>query len=59
MSQKPSDSSCLPLTWDEHREYHRIGKAAFEARHGIECAAEAAELYGEWQALQTTARRTA
>jgi hypothetical protein len=37
MSMKASDFSCIPLTPEEHREYHRIGKRAFERKHEIDC----------------------
>jgi hypothetical protein len=37
MSQKPSDYSCIPLTWSEHREYHRLGRAGFEGLHRLSC----------------------
>jgi len=36
-SMKASGYSCIPLTVEEHREYHQIGKASFEAKHGIDC----------------------
>jgi hypothetical protein len=36
MSMKASDLSCLPLTGQEHREYHRIGKRAFAHRYRLD-----------------------
>lgn len=48
MRQKASDYSCIPLTIEEHREYHQIGKAAFERRHGIDCQDIARDLAGTW-----------
>lgn len=42
MSQKASDYSCVPLCQDCHTSgasaYHRIGKLAFERRHGVALA---------------------
>ena len=38
MGMKSSDHSCIPLTHEEHREYHQIGKVAFEQKNGIVCA---------------------
>ena len=34
-SQKASDTTCIPLTPEEHREYHRIGRREFERRHEL------------------------
>lgn len=48
MSQKSSDYSCIPLTPAEHREYHQIGKPAFEHRHNLDCARLAGELRQAW-----------
>src|SRR5450631_1524837 len=43
MGQKASDYSCVPLCADCHTQapgaYHRIGKRAFEERHGLRFAA--------------------
>jgi hypothetical protein len=50
MSQKASDYSCVPLTPAEHREYHRIGKAAFARKHGLDYDTCARRLYAEWRA---------
>lgn len=49
MRQKASDYSCIPLTAAEHREYHQIGKRAFEAKYGLDCAALVAELNRVWR----------
>jgi hypothetical protein len=42
MSMKPSDYSCVPLCSDCHTQapgaYHRVGKRAFERRHGLSLA---------------------
>jgi hypothetical protein len=45
---KASDYTCIPLTAEEHREYHAIGKESFERRHGIDCAAVVARLNEVW-----------
>ncbi len=55
MSQKASDYSTIPLTQEEHREYHQIGKPEFERRHGIRCAELARALYAEWRARRESA----
>lgn len=36
MRQKSSDLTAVPLTPREHREYHRIGRAEFERRYGVD-----------------------
>ncbi len=56
MSQKASDFSCVPMTREEHQEYHRIGKAAFERKYGVNFAVEVARLNAEWTILR---KRTA
>lgn len=33
---KPSDIWCISLCRDCHAEQHRIGKAVFEIKHGID-----------------------
>jgi Protein of unknown function (DUF968) len=48
MRQKASDYSCIPLTPEEHREYHQIGKADFEAKYGIDCATLVKRLNRDW-----------
>ena len=52
MSMKASDYSCVPLCSDCHTQapgaYHRVGKRAFEIRHGICCARIVAQLNREW-----------
>ena len=35
MSMKASDYTCVPLTPEEHREYHQIGRASFERKYGV------------------------
>lgn len=49
MSQKSSDDTCVPLTRAEHQEYHRIGKAAFERKHGLDLASEVERLNAEYR----------
>ena len=36
-SQKSSDYSCIPLTWFEHKEYHRLGRKDFERVYSVSC----------------------
>jgi hypothetical protein len=36
MGTKPDDSRVVPLTRDEHRDFHEIGKEAFELKHGAD-----------------------
>ena len=50
MATKASDASCVPMTRDEHQEYHRIGKRAFERLHGVRFAAIARALRRAWKA---------
>lgn len=33
---KVSDYRTVPMNWRPHREYHRIGRHAFEAKHNID-----------------------
>ena len=52
MSMKSSDYSCIPLCPDCHRggpfAYHRVGRAAFAARFGLDLAGECAALVAAW-----------
>ena len=48
MRTKASDYTCVPLTWEEHREYHRLGRKAFEAKYEIDCQAIVKRLNGIW-----------
>ena len=48
MSLKASDYSCIPLLPVEYREYHAIGRKAFERKHGISCAEMAKNLNRLW-----------
>lgn len=48
MRQKASDYSTIPLTPAEHREYHRVGKAAFELAAGIDCREVVKKLNRVW-----------
>jgi hypothetical protein len=47
---KASDLSCLPLTAEEHAEYHRGGKLTFAAKYGLDAEAEVERLNAEWSA---------
>lgn len=49
MGQKASDDTCVPLTRAEHREYHRIGKAAFEKRYRLNFADACNRLNAAWR----------
>jgi hypothetical protein len=49
MGMKASDFSCVPLTWEEHREYHRIGREAFAARYDLAFRAVVERLNAEWR----------
>jgi hypothetical protein len=49
MSMKANDYSCVPLTWFEHREYHQVGKRAFERKYRVSFAAAARRLNAEWR----------
>ena len=48
MGMKSSDYSCVPLTFEEHREYHRIGRRAFERKHQISMASLVRDLNRVW-----------
>jgi hypothetical protein len=48
MAMKASDYSCIPLTPEEHREYHRVGRVAFELATGINCKALVKRLNHDW-----------
>jgi hypothetical protein len=50
MAQKASDFSAIPLTPAEHRDYHQIGRKAFERKHGIVCADLVRDLQAIWSA---------
>jgi len=56
MSQKASDYSCVPLCSDCHMHapgaYHRVGKRAFESRHGLSFAGIVVGLNLEWRKLR-------
>lgn len=45
---KASDYSVIPLTPEEHRDYHRIGKRAFELKYGLDCEALVKRLNTLW-----------
>jgi hypothetical protein len=48
MSQKGPDSGAILLCGHHHREQHRIGWPAFEAKYGFSRAEKAAGLYAEY-----------
>ena len=48
MSMKASDFTCVSLTPAEHREYHRIGREAFELLHGISFRSIVKDLNRAW-----------
>ena len=56
MSQKASDYSCVPLCANCHTQapgaYHRIGKRAFQVRHGLRFARLVARPNREWRELR-------
>src|SRR5689334_22130582 len=47
MSSRGPDSSCAPLCRQHHREYD-AGRAAFEAKYGVDMEALAAKYYAEY-----------
>src|SRR5664279_2587355 len=53
MSMKASDYSCVPLCSDCHTQapgaYHRVGKRAFEQRHGLSFAGVVERMQREWR----------
>ena len=53
---KASDYSCVPLCSYCHTQapgaYHRVGKRAFESRHGLSFACMVERLQREWQDLR-------
>jgi|HubBroStandDraft_6_1064221.scaffolds.fasta_scaffold208196_3 hypothetical protein len=55
MSQKGPDNEAVPLSRSLHREQHRIGWPAFEAKYGFSRAEEAKRLYAEYLATKPTA----
>jgi hypothetical protein len=48
-SMKANDFTCAPLTLEEHLEYHRIGRAAFELLHGLNFGVTVERLNREWR----------
>jgi hypothetical protein len=48
MRMKASDFSVAPLTVEEHREYHAIGRERFEEKHGISFRAIVEEFNRQW-----------
>jgi Protein of unknown function (DUF968) len=49
MRQKASDFTCVPLTPEEHREYHSIGRRAMEKKYGVSFASISRKLFGVWK----------
>jgi len=56
MRQKASDTTCVPLTPAEHREYHQIGRKDFEKKYGIDLDLVAEALFQTWCSLQAARR---
>ena len=54
-SMKASDYSCIPLIPEEHREYHWIGKPAFEQKYRLDCEGLVRRLNREWKLMQRSA----
>ncbi|MGO9893603.1 MAG: hypothetical protein ACLPX8_05230 [Bryobacteraceae bacterium] len=52
MRQKASDYSCVPLTPEEHIEYHRVGKREFERATGLDCGHLVQRLNRDWFRLR-------
>lgn len=48
MAQKASDYSCIPLTTEEHLEYHRFGRDAFEQSYKVDCRLLVHGLMAAW-----------
>jgi hypothetical protein len=48
IGQKSSDYNSIPLTPEEHREYHAIGREAFELRYSLDIAALVERLNSCW-----------
>jgi hypothetical protein len=58
-SQKASDFTCVPLYWECHREYHQIGKRAFEIKHQVSFAQLVRGLNARYfGSVDSAARRT-
>jgi hypothetical protein len=49
MAMKASDTTCIPLTPEEHREYHRIGKHSFARKYKLDYPAICARLLREYR----------
>lgn len=56
MSMKASDYTCVPLTAEEHCEYHRVGRAAFAAAYGLNLDGIVEELMRAWRASGRTTK---
>src|SRR5664279_2314473 len=48
MALKPLDCSCIPLTREEHREYHQVGRSEFERLHQVNCRELVRHLTHTW-----------
>ena len=53
MSMKASDETVVPLTREEHQEYHQIGKQAFERKHRLKFTHVCKRLRAEWAKNET------
>jgi len=49
MSMKASDLTCIPLTPEEHREYHQIGCQSFARKYRLNYRRIVARLNREWR----------
>jgi hypothetical protein len=53
LGQKAPDAQAIPLCSDCHtrgpQSYHRLGRAAFECAHGLDCARLVRDLNAEWR----------
>lgn len=56
MARKADYKWIVPLTAEEHRELHQIGKPAFEAKWGVDLGYYALAIEGCWQAFQKLQR---
>jgi hypothetical protein len=51
-SMKASDTTCIPLTPAEHREYHQIGKHSFALKYRLDYPAICARLHAAYLAIR-------
>jgi hypothetical protein len=57
MRLKASDYSCIPLTREEHMEYHRIGQRAFASKYGLNILNLVKRLNDLWFTAKAELRR--